>query len=78
MTEGIKPLIKHLKPEHHRKSIGVDHLSITSKDRFGNQYLTVIVDFVSKHTALYPSAEITAETTAENLFDYYTTFGMFD
>jgi hypothetical protein len=38
----------------------------------------VVVDFFSKHSALYPSAEITAETTAENLFDYYTTFRMFD
>jgi hypothetical protein len=37
-----------------------------------------VIDFFSKHNALYPSTEITAETTAENLFDYYTTFGMFD
>jgi hypothetical protein len=37
-----------------------------------------IVDFFSKHVALYASATITAEQTAENLFSYYTTFGTFD
>jgi hypothetical protein len=78
MADGIEPLVKHLKPEHHRQSIGIDHLSISPVDRFGNEYLTVIVDFFSKHAALYASATITAEQTAENLFSYYTTFGTFD
>jgi hypothetical protein len=78
MVDGIKPLVKHLKPEHHRQSIGVDHLSISPVDRFGNEYLTVVVDFFSKHAALYASATTTAEQTAENLFSYYTTFGTFD
>jgi hypothetical protein len=36
MNDDIKPLVKHLKSEHHCKIIGVDHLSITPNDRFGN------------------------------------------
>jgi hypothetical protein len=39
IVDGIKPLIKNLKPVHYRQSIGIDHLSISPIDRFGNEYL---------------------------------------
>jgi hypothetical protein len=53
MVDQFKPLIKHLKPDHHRRRIGLDQLSMTPADNFGHDTSTVIVDHFSKHLRLY-------------------------
>jgi hypothetical protein len=69
MVDQIKPLIKHLKPEHHCKAIGFDTLTVTPPDDNGNQYLDVIVDHYIKHCQIYAYATHSAETTATSLVD---------
>jgi hypothetical protein len=49
MVDQIKPLVKHLKPEHHREAIGFDTLTVSPPGDNGNQYLDVIVDYYIKH-----------------------------
>ena len=78
MVDQIKPLIKHLKPEHHRKAIGFDTLTVTPPDDNGNQYLDVIVDHYIKHCQIYPYATHSAETTATSLFSYLSTWGRYE
>jgi exodeoxyribonuclease-3 len=78
MVDQIKPLIKHLKPEHHRKAIGFDTLTVTPPDDYENQYVDVIVDHYIKHCQLYPYPTHDAMTTATSLFSYLMTWGRYD
>jgi hypothetical protein len=58
--------------------VGVDTLTITPPDENDNTYILVIVNHFTKLTALYPSKEHTALTTATALFQYFCTFGLVD
>ena len=68
----------HLKPSHYRGRIGVDTLTVTPVDIYGNCLLIVTVEHFSKFTCLYPAADHTAETMAKALFLHYTRYGGFD
>ena len=79
MTMGIKPAIKHIKPDTHRSSIGVDTLTIANEgDRHGNKYIVVVTNLWSKHSRLFPTKDRSAETIASCLYQYFTTFGLVD
>jgi hypothetical protein len=78
MVDQFKPLIKHLKPDHHRRHIGVDQLSMTPADNFGHDTLTVIVDHFSKHVRLYVTENHAGQTLAQHLYDHYCTWGRYD
>jgi hypothetical protein len=43
MTGNIKPVVRHLKPEHQRSRIGVDRVTVTPPDDKGNCNCIVIV-----------------------------------
>jgi hypothetical protein len=78
MHDALLPIVRHLKPEHKRSMVGVDTLTITPSDQFGNTYLTVIVNHFTKHSAGYPSSNKGAEATATALFQYFCTFGIYE
>ena len=78
MTENIQPLIRHIKPHHQRSRVGVDRLTVTPTDKYGNTCAVVIVKHFTKHVGVYPSVDYTAKTIATALFQYFCTFGLFD
>ena len=70
MTDTIKPAIWHIKPPR----VGVDQLTVTPTDKQGNNGLIVVVEHFTKHVAVYP----TKDQSASALFQYFTTFGIFE
>jgi len=78
MTDGLAPVIRHIKPPHQRSRVGVDRLTVTPADKQGNTTLIVVVEHFSKHVAVYPAKDYTAQTLAVALFQYFTTFGVFE
>ena len=78
MTDGITPLVRVLKPEHKRSTVGIDTLTITPPDENGNEFVTVIVNHFTKLTGLYPSKTHTAIDAAQALFQYCCTYGLVD
>lgn len=68
----------HLKPPYYRKRVGIDTLTITPVDKFGNYLLIVIVEHFSKFVSLHPVPDHSAENTARALFSHYVTYGKFE
>ena len=78
MEGYVEPIYRHLKPDYLRKAVGVDTLTVTPVDDYGNTCLIVIVEFFTKYVWAMPASEFTAHTMATALFTYFCTFGMFD
>ena len=78
MVSDIKPIIKSLNVEHSRSRIGIDTLTITPADRYGNTLIIVIVEHFSKFSTLYPTNSHSADTLATCLFQHFCRFGLFD
>ena len=64
MNTKLPSVVRHLKPEYHHlhSTVGLDTLTITPVDKYGNKYLTVVVNHFTKHSFGYASAEHTAAT----------------
>ena len=78
MTEGIEPLVRHIKPPWQRSRIGIDRLTVTPADERGNNTIIVIVEHWSKHMWGYPSHDYTAIAIATAIFVYMCTYGLFE
>jgi hypothetical protein len=78
MNDALKPLVRHLKRSGSRSCIGLDTLTVTPPDIYGNKYLTVIVNHFTKLVAAYPSSEHNAKTAAAALYQYFCTYGLID
>jgi hypothetical protein len=78
MTDTLQPVVRHLKPEHHRSVVGIDTLTVTPPDDYGNSYVTVVVNHFTKLVALYPSKSHDAKASADALTQYFCTYGLFD
>jgi hypothetical protein len=78
MVDSIKPIIGHIKPEYKRKAIGVDVLTVTPTDKYGNTYLFVMVVHFTKLTWGYPSPTKDAASLAKALTIFFSLYGMFD
>lgn len=78
MNDSIQPINRHLKPPHARSIVGVDTLTITPMDKFGNSFLTVVINHFTKLVGLYPSKFHDAKSTATAIFQYFCTFGLVD
>jgi hypothetical protein len=70
--------ILHLKQDHSRKRVGVDTLTITPVDIFGNSLAIVIVELYTKFVSIYPCSDHTAETTARALFQHAVRYGRYE
>ena len=51
MLDNLKPVVRHLKPPHHRSVIGCDTQEISPRDKFGNFYVDIIVN----HSTNWPN-----------------------
>jgi hypothetical protein len=68
----------HLKPPYYRKRIGIDTLTLTPVDKFGNGLAIVIVEHFPKFCSIWPCPDHTAEHTARALFNHFVTYGKFE
>ena len=78
MTDALKPLQRSLHPPYRRKMVGVDTLTVTPPDKWGNQYINVVVVHATKLVALYPSKHKGAREMALALFQFFSTYGVFE
>ena len=78
MTDNLQPVVRHIKPPHQRSRVRVDRLTVTPADKSGNNTLIVVVEHFTKHVAVYPPKEYTAQSLATALFQYFATFGVFE
>ena len=78
MVDNLSPVIRHLKPAHHRSVIGCDTLEVSPKDKFGNLYIDIIVNHTTKLAKLYAKSDKSAVSTATSLFQYMCAYGLFD
>jgi hypothetical protein len=67
-----------LKPPYYRKRVGIDTLTITPVDKFGNSLVIVIVEHFSKFCSIFPCSDHTADNTARALWQHYVTYGKFE
>ncbi len=78
MVDNIRPITKHLKPDHLHAAIGADVLTVTPADELGNSCLIVIVNHFTKLVYLYPAVSHTAIAMATALFVYVSNYGLVD
>lgn len=78
MADSLQPIVRHLKPVHRRSIVGVDSLTVTPADRYGNWLLIAIVNHLTKFTALYAASKHDALTVASALFQCFCSYGIFD
>jgi hypothetical protein len=62
----------------HRRSIGIDHVTVTPPDEDGYTGLLLVVEHDTKFPQAYPIKDYTALTVATVLFRHYCTFGTYD
>ena len=75
---GLPAQTLSLKPDAYRRTVGIDHVTITPADKHGNCCAILIVEHFSHFPYVYPAKDYTAETVAKVLFKHYTTAGVFD
>lgn len=78
MTNTLQPLYRTLKTVDKRKMVGVDTLTVTPADKWGNQYIIVVVVHATKLVALYPTVNKGAIDTATALFKFFSTYGVYE
>ena len=78
MVDSLQPVVRHLKPDHIRKAIGVDTLTITPADVYGNKYLIVVVVHFSKLAWGYPAADKEANTLVRAITTFYSIYGRYE
>jgi RNase H-like domain found in reverse transcriptase/Reverse transcriptase (RNA-dependent DNA polymerase)/Integrase zinc binding domain len=78
MQHSLKPIYRHLKPLHKRSTIGIDDLTITPADKYGNSHLIVIVIHYTRLVWAYPCATCSEETVASALLIFFSIYGLFE
>lgn len=76
--KGLQERILSLKPDTYRRIIGIDHVTMTPTDEYGNTCIILIVEHWSHFPQAYPAKDYTAETVGTVLFKHICTFGLFD
>ena len=78
MTDALQPVYRTLKHGNKRRMVGVDTLTVTPADKFGNQYIIVIVVHATKFVFLHPTHTKNAEETALALFRFFAQYGVYE
>ena len=76
--KGLPERILTLKTNTYRRTVGVDHVSVTPADQNGNVCAIMIVEHWSHFPQAYPAKSYDEETVARTLFRHFCTFGAFD
>ena len=63
---------------HHKRTIGMDHVTVTPPDEDGYIGLLLIVELDTKFPQAYPIRDYTATTVATILFKHFCTFGCYE
>ena len=77
-VKGLPEEILSLKPPTYRRTVGVDHVTVTPADVHGNTCVILIVEHFSHFPQAYPAKDYSADTVARVLFKHFCTFGVFD
>ena len=78
MANAFHALVKTLKfPLKPRAVVGIDTLALP-KDKFGNQYVHIILNMFTKLNFAQPSPNNTADSVCDALLSYFATHGLFD
>ena len=78
---GIKGLPSQtltLKPPTYRRTIGIDHVTITPADRRGFKAALVLTEHFAHFVQVYPVRDYSSDCVLEVLIKHYSTFGLFD
>ncbi len=78
MVNKIQSTTRALKAPHLHSSVGIDILTVTPTDKFGNSYLVVLVNLFSKLVFLFPIKNKDAISVATAIFSYISIYGIFD
>ena len=78
MANSLKPIVRHLKPAYQRATIGIDDLTITPADQFGNTHLIVIVVHFTKLAWGHPCKECDADAVCAAMLIFFSLYGSFD
>ena len=75
---GLNAETLSLKPLTYRRTVGIDHVTVTPPDDEGRTCVILIVEHFSHFPQAYPAKDYSAEEVARVLFKHYCTFGVFD
>lgn len=78
MTDAIQPVYRTLQSGQKRRMVGVDTLTVTPTDKFGNTYIIVIVVHATKLVFLHPAPNKSSEETALALFRFFAQYGVYE
>lgn len=78
MTDALQPVYRTLKHGNKRRMVGVDTLTVTPADKYGNQYIIVVVVHATKFVSLHPTHTKNAEETALALFRFFAQYGVYE
>ena len=76
--KGLPEQVLTLKPPTYRRTVGVDHVTVTPADQNGNTCAIMIVEHWSHFPQAYPAKGYGEEEVARTLFRHFCTFGAFD
>ena len=76
--KGLPSATLSLKKGTYRKTVGIDHLTVTPADKEGNKCVILVVEHFSHFPVAYPAKSYDAETVAKTLFKHICTYGVFD
>ena len=76
--KGLPSATLSLKPQQYRRTVGVDHVTVTAPDKDGNKCVILVVEHFSHFPVAYPAKDYEAETVARTLFKHICTYGLFD
>ena len=72
MNNTHQPIVRTLKPDTPHHKIGMDVLTVSPADKYGNLYLFVIYNLFTKLVFLYPSPTRDALKAACALYQYFS------
>ena len=78
---GIKGLPSQnltLKPPTYRRTIGIDHVTVTPADKHGYKAALVLTEHFSHFVQVYPVRDYSSACVLEVLIKHYSMFGLFD
>ncbi len=75
---GLKSQTLNLKPDTYRRSIGIDHVTVTPMDKNGNTCAITIVEHFSHFPQIYAAPTYDVIPLATAIFKHACTFGMFE
>ena len=76
--KGLPEQILTLKPPTYRRTVGVDHVTVTPADKNGNTCAIMIVEHWSHFPQAYAAKGYGEEEVARTLFKHFCTFGAFE